>query len=440
MENAEFDKHYAAKMRQGSAPDLSEEDWARLSPLLVAEQKRQWRAFPLWWLGVLSALLMCSNLAWWALWEKSEQRSKSLQQEWQQYRKEAVIKQDTSWSKVVVYQYDTIYRTVVHRSLSDLQAPAKTGSPLYESPISKTSNADSLVGAQALQPVAINTSRLSPDYGQSSATSHPTSPAYEAELGFAYVAEEEPNQPRYSVVSTPLPFRTPYLKIPARPIQIPQAELVFVPLQHAKTPRQPLLIPRNYRLGAGAGMFFPAEAAFSESFGFSSGLSAEIAFSDHLALVLDGAYSSLSFKSNAYNESWGLPPISTPGDDYRFNYLETEDELKSSWQIGAGFRYWWQPNKKLSPYLGLGYSAQWHPEYELKLEFTHKVTNEEKESTLEAPAINGISYFDFNAGLRYRFLRKLYLQTGGFYQLKIDQAQPGIPGYWGIKTAVLYAF
>ncbi len=94
----------------------------------------------------------------------------------------------------------------------------------------------------------------------------------------------------------------------------------------------------------------------------------------------------------------------------------------------------------MSPYLGLGYAAQWHPEYELKLEFTHKVTNEEKERSLEAPALNGISYFDFNAGLRYRFLRKLYLQTGGFYQLKIDQAQPGIPGYWGIKTAVLYAF
>jgi len=104
-------------------------------------------------------------------------------------------------------------------------------------------------------------------------------------------------------------------------------------------------------------------------------------------------------------------------------------------------RYWLLSTHKLSPYLGLGYAAQWHPEFELKLEYVHEFTDEEEELSIEVPALSRpVSLFDFNAGLRYRFFRRLSLQTGAFYQFKIDTEQPGIPRFWGLKSSVMYEF
>ena len=62
MEDSEFDKLYADKMRQAGAPDFSDEDWERLQPRLDAADRKRWRTIPLWWLGGLSGLLLLSNL------------------------------------------------------------------------------------------------------------------------------------------------------------------------------------------------------------------------------------------------------------------------------------------------------------------------------------------------------------------------------------------
>lgn len=118
MEDSEFDRLFADKMRRAGAPD-ADEDWGHLSPLLEAEQRRRWRAFPLWWLGVLSLLLLGSNIAWWWYWQQSEKRSDALIAEWQQIRRENVVLADTTWTKVVAYQYDTIYRTLVYRKMAE---------------------------------------------------------------------------------------------------------------------------------------------------------------------------------------------------------------------------------------------------------------------------------------------------------------------------------
>ncbi len=119
MDDFDFDKLFADKMRGAGAPDLSDEDWEQLTPRLDAVERRRWRVLPVWWLGALSALLLGSNIGWWWMWQQSEKRSDSMQSEWQQIRHESVAMRDTTWSKVLVYQYDTVYRTVVHRSVSE---------------------------------------------------------------------------------------------------------------------------------------------------------------------------------------------------------------------------------------------------------------------------------------------------------------------------------
>ena len=107
----------------------------------------------------------------------------------------------------------------------------------------------------------------------------------------------------------------------------------------------------------------------------------------------------------------------------------------------AGMKFWFNPSRKISTYMGLGYASQWHLPYEIEVEFNHLVTGLEWSTHIEAPALdNPVSLLDINAGIRYRVSPHWLWQTGVFFQFKIDPAQAGIPRYWGIKSVMLYEF
>ena len=110
-------------------------------------------------------------------------------------------------------------------------------------------------------------------------------------------------------------------------------------------------------------------------------------------------------------------------------------------QLTAGMRYWLRATHRFSPYLGLGYAAQWHPAYELEVEYINPMTGMEKSVSVEVPALGKpISLGSLQAGLRYRFSPHWYLQTGTEYQFKINAQQPGIPHFWGFRSMLLYGF
>lgn len=425
MDDSEFDKLYADKIRRTGAPDFSDEDWERLTPALDARERRRWRVLPLWWLGALSALLLCSNLGWWYMWQQSEKRSEALQNEWRQIRQQATAQRDTSWSKVVVYQYDTVYKTVVYRSFSQgVSADNKvTSGPEKETLVDHQGRYVSDRSPQVDGPINQAVSGLD-----------------EPQTELKNIGQNQSNIWTRRNLDI-LPAKTSFLKSPERPIKLPDNDLVFVPLIKSHAPRQALLIPKKIRLGAGAGLVLPSAPDLYNSIGFSTTIHAELAFSDQLALTLEGGYAGIPFTGKVYNESLGLPPLNSPGDDYVLRHFETEEGLKPILQLSAGLRYWFQTTHKLSPYLGFAYAAQWHPAFELKLEYTNSVNGTEKELTKEiASRSAAVSLLDIQAGVRYRFLRQLYWQSGASYQFKIDPNQPGIPRFWGVKTAVLYEF
>jgi len=424
MDDFDFDKLFADKMRGAGAPDLSDEDWEQLTPRLDAVERRRWRVLPVWWLGALSALLLLSNIGWWLMWQQSEKRSDSMQSEWQQIRHESVAMRDTTWSKVLVYQYDTVYQTVVHRSVS--------GSIVANNGYAFERGNTNLSGTGIKN---ISSRSLNRDESTVPLASNLDNP-----IQLDTNALSKGVFPRLQNLSM-LPINPVYLKTPLRRLEIPEKVIVLIPQKRAQHPRQYLLIPRKVRIGAGGGFVIPSAAQLSVNSGFVAALMGEIAFSEQLALTLEGAYSGISFTGTEYDKALGLPPFSSPGDDYILKHFETDEGLKPVLQLGAGLRYWLRSTHKLSPYLGLGYAAQWHPEFELKLEYIHQITGEEKEFSLEVPALSSpVSLLDFNAGLRYHFFRRLSLQTGAFYQFKIDVNQPGIPHFWGIKSAVMYEF
>lgn len=425
MDDSEFDKLFADKMRQAGAPDFSEDDWEHLSPALDEAQKRRWRVLPLWWLGALSGLLLCSNLGCWWMWQQSEKRSDAIQQEWQQIRQSKFVKRDTCWSKVVVYRYDTIYRTVVthaipgNRSANESVVLKQMASPQFLTTKAAVSNIATNTQATTGQPMAL--------------------PAKEAIS--VDTASHDLKNARILGLLDVLPLAPVSLNKPQRQFQFNEKDLALVPMKRKHTARNLLLIPQKYRLGAGTGLVFPSANNLSPNTGYLFSMDGEIAFSQHLALTLKGTYCAVDFMGKSYDQSLGLPLVQSPGDDYVLKYFKPEEGLKPFLQLTLGMRYMMRFQNRVSPYLGLGYAVQWHLPFEIQFEYINRITGEEKEHSIEAGSPVGIvSLMDLNAGVRYRFGPHFYLQAGPAYQFKLDKNQPGIPRFWGINSSVLYEF
>ncbi len=423
MEDFDFDKTFSEKMRRADVPDLSEEDWERLSPRLDQQQQRRWRMLPLWWLGALTGLLLVSNLGWFWMFKQSEKRAETMQTEWQKIQRETVTLHDTTFQKTVVYQYDTIYRTVVFRQKANpvfdenqevfgLENIGKSGQ-------GKLLNLEKWAAAENRQ-------------GQNEAN-------FGVEKTSKITTEKKLTEDNRSGFLALLPTKTIFLETPQKHRILPENDFVITPLN--REPRPFLLTPRSFRIGAGGGAMFPNAENLSKTGGYSTFLTGEIVFSDRLAMTLEGAFGGIGFRGNVYDEKLGLPPSVPPGDDYLLKYFKPHEGFKPIFQMTAGMRYWLKPAQKFSPYFGLGYAAQWHPGFELEENFTHQITGAEKSQEVHVPALGKtISFLDMNLGLRYRFSQHWFWQTGAAYQFKIDKNQPGIPRFWGLKSAVLYGF
>lgn len=423
-------------MRHAGAPDFSDEDWERLHPLLDAQHRRRWRAIPLWWLGILSGLLLCSNIFWWWMWRQSEQNSNSFRNEWYATKQGLPTAPDTSWEKIVVVQYDTVYKTLVYRTIAAPTASTSESIAANKnssgSSAGQTADSDNLVN----QPIASG-SEMAPIEAPVLVTGIENSDEYVDNITDSLPAAI-PQEHLFSADER-LPSDITAEQTPARKDTLPEADIPATPIK--KQPRPPLLIPRKFRIGAGAGIVLPKSAYLSTNSGYLAYVSSEIAFSEQLALTLEAAFGGISFRGTEYDEKLGLPPHSTPGVDYSLQYFETDEGIKPIAQFTLGMRYWLVAQRRLSPYLGLGYAMQWHPSYELKIEYKNQVSGQEKEFSVEVPFNSSpVSLLDLNAGLRYRFFKHWRWQTGLSYQFKLDANQPGIPRFWGLNSAVLYEF
>ena len=421
MEDFDFDKHYADKMQQASAPDFSREDWKKLTPILDTLDKRKQRVISpiLWYL--LGGLLLLSNITWWVIWQQPEQRNNTLLTEITTGG--TVVMQDTTWNRVVVYQYDTVRETVVLPNQSTRFSPAIAKSQGVKNntalpgDIGLTSRHVSLPGTSGASVQVITGAENSITENKNDIYTNSTE----------------------SLLTEALPERSLLLNKPGKYLNLAAYDLFLMPLKPAKRPY--LSIPLDVRIGPELSFVLPDADDLSSRIGFSTGLNAELALSEKLAFTLAGEFIGVSFKGREYDPGLGLPELISPGDDYEFNYFELHDGIKPIIQMTAGMKYWFNPSRKISPYMGLGYASQWHLPYEIEVEYNHLVTGLEWSTHIEAPALdNPVSLLDINAGIRYRVSPHWLWQTGVFFQFKIDPAQAGIPRYWGIKSVMLYEF
>ncbi len=438
MDDKDFDKLFSDKMSVATTPDFSDEDWQPLSQRLDGWQRRRWGILPLWWLGALSGLLLLSNAIWWFSWrESNEQLSSLLQQALQVSEKQDITVSDTIYRTVVVHQYDTIYRTVVVRSVleetlattSDEHTPEKQPAPAKNSAEAAPSGA-TVTGTPAS---ATSTPPVVPPAGEGVEI---------AENSEDVLSLEEITQIRAAETTVnPLPLR--YLKeIRRRPH--PPIPLPLLADWETVTPEQKKpfpLIPKTFHLGIGGGWVLPGASVIASKSGQVAAVAGEIGFSDQLSLVVEGAYNSLEFQGYVYDQSIGLPTPNPPGDDYDFKYFETHDAPKPMFQLTTAMRYRFSADKKLSPFLGAGFATQWHPEYELEYEYTHRPSGTEFSETVEVEDLDKpLSFLHFEFGLTYNLSKRWELQAVGFYNTEASRSQLGIPRYYGLKTFLVYSF
>lgn len=415
MDNFDFDQLYSDKMNRAKAPDFSFEDWEQLSARLDSLQQRKQRRFPLLLLFLLSTLLLCSNVAWWWKWRQAANPTIYRLSTPQATDQKTVELSDTIWNKVVVNQYDTIYHTIILKSLptdfaleNRLAAPQGPSKEIYSNP---------------------GNLKASGDQGtQNSKDSNGGS-------DISIAGRQSAGRSAASL----LPVKKILMKIPAWLIDMPEYGDMHFEKKHKIKPLLP--IPRDIRLGLGGGLVVPAAKNLALASGFSTRLSGEIAFSESLAFTLDGEFIGVKFKGTADTEDLGLPGLNPPGDDYVVKYFEPHDQYQPILQLNAGMRYWFHAEKKLSPYLGVGYAAQWYLPFELEVEYINPGTGMEMSNEIEVPSLaTPVSLLGINGGLRLRLSEQWLWQTGGEFQFKINSQQRGIPRFFGLKTVLLYEF
>ncbi len=420
----DFDQFFADKMKQAGSPDLSEKDWQQLSVRLDKFDRNRYRVLPLWWLGALTGLLLLSNLGWWYAWQQNHQKTLFLQSTWQDIQKNTVVTRDTVVNAVTVYQYDTIYKTtIIHQveketsnTFSQNNPPGQKTQNQYIVTENTTTESDLPIKNTTTALVVENTSQLTDTESSRSKVVHTW---------------------QQTAALQPLPRPELPLSISRQPPHLlPLNDLEITPQIVKKAPVKNML--KHTRLGVSTGTIQAVAKSIATSDGIIAGFSAEVPLSDHWGIVASADYGLVNMKGYVYDKSLGLPQITSPGSEYDFKYFETHEDRKTVVNLGLGARYWMTPLRPFSPYIGAGYVAQWHPAYELEMEYVNRNTGSEKSEEVEVDGSGPLSTLQMDLGFRYRITPHIHMHAGGFYQIKLKPEQQGIPYFRGLKAAFFY--
>ena len=405
MENFDFDDIFSEKMQQAGTPDMSDYDWATLSQRLDTYEKRRRYAVPFWWIGGLGALLLLSNLGWWAMWQRTSSQLDGISAA---LAKEVVVQTDTTFKKIVVYQYDTVYRTMVYQS--------------SQSPFSSFQN-NALGSKFAAESPAFS---AAPD--KLTSVSSPND--------LANTSVDNTNTANNTISFLPgLPFDSLYS---IRAISPEYPDLLIV--QASKAKKSLLLHPTTIRVGAGGGSLTAVAPALSQGSGGGGGVKVEADLTRHITVAANADWNGIRIAGNQLDENLGLPEPSLPGDEYDFLSFAPHEGYKSVFHLGLATQWNFRPHRLLNPYINAGILAQWNPSFEVEMVYRNLLTGKNRSMESHTLRLPVVPYFQTGLGFRLELLRNWTLGLGGDAYFKLSQNRKGIPLYYGIRSNIFYTF
>lgn len=411
MNEWDFDESFSKKLQGLQSPDFSGEDWQNLSLRLENHQHRRNRILPLWWLGLLTGLLLVSNVFWWIMWKHTTTYSST------PGATATIVLHDTIVHQTHIYQYDTIYK------ITTLSSYAMNSVPQVSSlrPLD-----NSVAGIDSLQ--------NSPQ-SNISAIIHPNNQAF-----YTFPGALPDTAFTRSLVSAPmlLPFEPAGpLVIPVRKEMLPAGDDLPPFIQPVNRSRP--FIPKACMVTARGRTLKPKTNGMLSKGGLGEGLGMEVLFPGNWSIRAGFDYWAFRFKQYSNDGSSGLPVVHPPNSDYSFAHFETHDSSKPVYLFSSGLQYSVFGKAPVQILLGAGVQAQFHPEYGLEAEFINQSNGFEHSYYVEVEELKSpIFYGDIDLGLQFKLSKRWLGAATWTTSRKLNLERMGISSYSGLMATLKY--
>lgn len=158
------------------------------------------------------------------------------------------------------------------------------------------------------------------------------------------------------------------------------------------------LRPRYFAFNAGCGRAYSLKPQVDNSPGFIAGAEGIIGLSPRLQLWAGADYVHTSYETRVLGAD--VPSVNPPSTSFTFINAEVE---QPSWQFGLGLLYRFAPEKRFSPYLGVGFTGASLLPYEVTYAFRDEAMGIQFETDQVVDPPNGpTGFLALRAGGEYR--------------------------------------
>ncbi len=432
----DFYKQFKENLENREEPVVENKLWEKLEKDLNHQEKSLPKSgFANWGaLGLLLLLLLGSNIYSILEMKKANKKMATLEQ-----------RTDTIFQTKIVYQIDTVFQTVTKReeviryrtatfSKNDLVLPASfsttTSTPLVVSKnrglVNNTRNLlDNTITSTALFSAYLQEQQLI-NYSDNKVTNTAITASPEISTNFSIS----------SPISTIAPSVIDYVPNTLRALDIPA--LVITPRKKTIAQRIYPMQPKGFSIGAVAGTLLPLGKELSSKFSYSAGLEATIEFSPSLQLWASASFLNLSFETEQFNETVGIPSTLPPSDDFEFQQANT---IQPSLQYSLGMQYTFNAQKRWQPLVGIGYAAMQLLPYEVYYEFEIPdqdikwVVDEELDSD---ELVNGLLLL--KGGINFNVSKHWNWKVQAIYRNQLKGEGLQSPSILGLQSGISYKF
>lgn len=197
--------------------------------------------------------------------------------------------------------------------------------------------------------------------------------------------------------------------------------------------------PRAIQIGTTIGLGIIPSSNYSHVDLNSYGMIANIKFGQPWRFWISANHTHFKYEAEEFGEESGIPFIEAPWDNLK---LEEAKVNRAFWSFNAGLQYNFRMQKKLQPYVGMGFGSSYLVKNEVLYEFE---AEHRKPSVLEKRTFGNaknLQYAILKTGLAYSLTKKWTLQLEGdyLYQTENKSKNNQLPNMLNGQLSVLYTF
>ena len=411
MDDKAFDKLLANKLNGLDEYPFQEDDWQSVHSRLNQRRPSTVR----YWLIALLLLPLLSLNGWLGYqWHTTQQRYEALQSTLHELQQSVITQSesppDIIYQQTVVHHYDTVYRTIIRREVSQRM----------------NSEVPYVPGGSSI-PIENNETTIRSTTLPADQTTE-TTPLKEAANNFYDLAPPDNDNDTLTNKSTTL--------LPVVVDSVAQIDSVATVVKKEK---KRVAWQRRFRVGSGAQLPRTVYPNTSQVIGVGGGIDGSLLLTERLALVAHVHYIHTEYTLLSTDEPLGIKDILS-GSIYQNDELQSIQNRQSQWQWGGGVQYRLTDGRKWTPFVSLNYLVeiprQRNLTYSLREVATGKLYIQERVGML--PTFWHI--VDGELGIERPATNHLVWQMGGFYNVRLSSQQPVRLNQIGLRTRLYYQF